>query len=71
MSNWPCLCGREAPCPDHGRFVGQPYRPSYRQKFNGFRLLREVDQADEWGHNTVLHPVVRPSTRSLPRPLTA
>lgn len=48
-----CLCGKRHPCPDHGRWAGSDYRPSYQRPVTprpvpdvGFALLRSLADVD-------------------------
>lgn len=51
-----CLCGKPAPCPDHGQYAGQPHvSGGPRKPVNGFVVLREMQDAD--------HHSERPFTR--------
>lgn len=54
-----CLCGKAHPCPDHGQWAGQPYRPTMpraqRQPLNGFYLLRLLEETDRRGHHHQHH----------------
>lgn len=48
--SWPCLCGKPAPCPDHGRYVGRAHvsgggRPV---TVDGTVLLQLMDDHDRY-----------------------
>lgn len=47
-----CLCGKEHPCPDHGRFVGQEHVSGGRPAVElcGFLILAAMNKADRYGH---------------------